>query len=110
MREVTFELCGKSYTVRPEFRKIAAIENMTGKGTIEILQDIADSKFKLTDLVHTLFCMAGDPKVTVEKVAGDVTGNAMKFVGPVLTFLNECNIGSDDLVGDATDGSKEKKD
>lgn len=111
MREVTFELLGKSYTVRPEFRKVAAIENMTGKGTIEILQDIAESKFKLTDMVHVLFCMAGDQRLTVDKVASEVMGNAMTFMQPILVFLNDCNIGSDELTGDTKDdGSKEKKD
>ena len=110
MKEVSFTLLGKDYSVRPEFRKIAAIENMTGKGTIQILQEIAESKFKTTDLVHVLYCMTGGNKVTVDKIGEAVQGKAMEYVAPVAEFLAACNFGSEELASDEPEASAEKND
>lgn len=112
MKEVKFSLLGKDYSVRPEFRKIAAIEEMCEKGTINILQDIADSKFKTTDLVRVLFCMVGDPRVTLDKIGNEVQGNSLHYVAPVAEFLAACNFGSEELAEDAdeTVGGTEKND
>jgi len=111
LKEIKFSLLGKDYSVRPEFRKVAAIENATGKGTIQLFHEIADSKFKTTDLVQVLSCMIGDNKVTINKIGDEVSGKVREYVGPVVEFLVACNFGSDELATEeAADASAEKND
>lgn len=105
MKEIAVELAGKTYSVRPDFRRIQSIESMTNRGTVEIAQDIAEGKYKVVDIVNVLFCMIRDPKVTQDRVAEEVVGRVDKYLAVVIEFLAACNFGSDELSGGGTEGN-----
>ena len=109
MKSVQLKFLDKEYSVTPNFRTISAIESMTGRGTMEILHDLGENKVRMTDMIHVVYCMMSDPKMTVEKVANEVIGKAVDFVGPIVAFLNACSFGSEELAEDVVE-SKEKND
>lgn len=48
--EIDIVLCGRDFTLRPTFECLCEIETRTGKGIIELLQDIMALKFRGKDV------------------------------------------------------------
>ena len=109
MKAVLFEIKGKKYSCKPTFEVIEAIESSTGKGTLQLVREIINADYKMSELVKIVSCIVGaqSKELSMDKIADEVMGNVKTFSVPVVTYLVECNQGAVELETDVTDGGTE---
>jgi hypothetical protein len=89
-KEVEFELDGRSYIVRPTFRKMSEIETRFGPG-IPLLNRMAACNLSVTEIATLVSVMIRDqPGAPTQKELNDIVfdAGALSLLGPIGEFIN----------------------
>ena len=89
-KEVEFDLDGRTYTVRPTFRKMSEIETRFGAG-IPLLSKLASCQVSVAEIAALVHIMIRDqPGAPAMKDLNDIVfeAGALSLLGPVGEFIN----------------------
>lgn len=104
---VKITVCGKEYSLRPEFESIMKIEDTFDMGPAEIGTRLAEGKFKTADLAKCVFHMINDKdSPSIEEIGADIVGQYPTYLTAVGDFIVKSMVGADSELEELIDVSE----
>ncbi len=107
LREFIWTVCGKKYTVRPEWEIIARIETLTDKGMSELIIGFTRQKVKVLDLVHIVSSALENSDLSEDDIGKDIMKiGPLNYASMIAPFMNLSLMGSNEADEENVDKEK----
>jgi hypothetical protein len=105
------EVCGRTYTIKPQYIILQQIGALLNKGPMKLGNDIINNDWTPEELATVVFCMIQSKgKPSLDEIGEDMMGRFGKYISSVTEFLSTCMVGADDELEELEEVTTEEPD
>ncbi len=106
---IMLDVCGKTYTIKPEYIIVQQIGALLNKGPMKILDDIQSHNWLPEDLATVVFCMIQSKgKPNLNDIGQDMMGRYKMYLPKIIDFVTNCMAGADEELEELTEVTNEE--